>query len=538
VAVRGEGEDAFSAILTRFVSSRDFSGIPGIAWRDPATGQCVRNDAERPHSRDLDMYPSPYLIGLFDELLASRRDIHFQAIIETNRGCPFSCTYCFWGQGGLSKKYRLHSLERIAAEVEWFAKQRIEYIFCADSNFGIHKRDVEVARILAETKKKYGYPQKFRACFAKNVDERIYEIGMLLHGQGMEKGVTLSFQSTDEQVLQNIRRKNIKMSTYKNLQVRFNEAKVPVYSELILGLPGETYETWTTGIEQMLQSGLTEQLFVYFCQVYPNTEMADPSYQKRWGIVTKRIILSEIHGAVRPEELAPEFEDIIITTNSMPLSEWRKISVFSWVAMLLQSMRLGVFVLMYMVDRYRIKYMDLLKYISECRMPSGVGNILREEVAHFEAQLDRLLAGHCRGHEMPEFGSIYWDEEEASFLRISDKLDQFYDEMLALLRVFLKERGISYDEAELSEAVQYQRMRIHSCHPPATTERRFSFNFPEYFETRFHRNPVPLSAKPQILTLSRRDFQGDKVRYAREVILWGRKSGAMLAEVKWRDAVG
>ena len=537
LAVRGEGEEAFSEILTRYLTSRDFSGIAGISWRDPVTGSCVRNREERPQSRDLDAYPSPYLEGLFEETMASQNNMHFQTIIETNRGCPFLCTFCFWGQGGLSRRYRFHGIDRVARELEWCAAHRIRYVFNADSNFGMHPRDREIAEILVETKKKYGYPEKFRTCFGKNTDDKIYEIAMLLHQHGLEKGITLARQSNDDQTLRNIKRANIKLSTYRNLQVRFNEGNVPVYSELILGLPGETYETWMRGIEELLQAGLKNQIFIYQCEIYPNTELADPEYMKKFGIVTKRIRLTEIHGAIRQEELVPEYQDIVITTNSMPLAEWRKMCIFSWMTMALHSLKLAFFVFGYLVDRFNVRYIDLLTYISECRMPVGLSSLFREEVAHFEKQLDRLLEGHGRGHEMPEYGNIYWDEEEASFLRISEKLDQYYDEMLVLLSEFLKERKIPYDESELAEAVQYQRMRIPSLHPPACTEREFSFNFPEYFETRFGSNPIPLKAKPQILTIYPKDYHGDKAEYARQTILWGRKSGTMLTDVKWDDRV-
>lgn len=537
VAVRGEGEGTFSEILTRFLISRNFSEIPSVAYRNPGTGICVRNEAERPLPRDLDIYPSPYLEGLFEDLFVKCPDLEFQAVVETSRGCPFHCTYCFWGQGGLSKEYRYHSLERVAAEIQWCGTHQIKYVFNADSNFGIHSRDMQIAHIFVEAKKRYGYPEKFRSCFTKNTDDKVCEIAMLLHQHRLEKGITMSFQSMNPQVLQNIKRKNIRLSTYENFLSRFNEMGIPVYSELILGLPGENYQTWTTGIEEMLRSGLVNQFFSYFCEVYPNTDLADPLYQKRFGIVTKRIVLTEIHSAIHQDKSPPEYQEIIIATNSMPLAEWRKMAVFSWVTMLLHSMKLGFFILAYLVNRYGIRYVDLISYISECRMPPEIGKILREEVARFETQLDRLLKGHGRGHEMPEFGGIYWDEEEASFLRISDKIDQFYDEMLVLLCEFLNKMDIPYDNAELAEVVQYQRVRIPSCHPPTITEWGFNFNFPEYFETYFYSNPVSLKAKSQILTLYPKDYQGDKIGYARETILWGRKSDALLTNVKWRDDI-
>ena len=258
---------------------------------------------------------------------------------------------------------------------------------------------------------------------------------------------------------------------------------------------------------------------------------------KKFGIVTKRIRLTEIHGAVREEGLIPEYQDIVIQTDDMSVDEWRKMCIFSWVTMVFHSLKVGFFILAYLVDRFHIRYVDLISYISECRMPSGVGSILREELTYFDNQLDCLLKGQGRGHAMPEFGGIYWDEEEASFLRISERLDQFYDEILLMLRHFLREKGCAYDDAELTEAVQYQKMRIPSLHLPAVKEWTFNFNFPEYFETRFHPNPILLTVRPQVLTIYPKDYEEDKTKYARQTILWGRKSGTMMTEVKWRDAV-
>jgi putative methyltransferase len=536
VAVRAEGEEAFADILLRSLDSWDYSGIPGIAWRDPVTGICVRNEMERPQSRDLDVYPSPYVNGLFEELMVARPDLEFQQIIETNRGCPFPCTFCFWGQGGLSRKYRFHGLSHVNQEIEWAAKHKIRYLFNADSNFGMHIRDYEIAQFLVDYKSRYGYPDKFRTCFGKNTDDKIYQVAKLLHDHELEKGITLARQSNNDEVLENIKRTNIKMSTYRNLQIRFNETNIPVYCELILGLPGETYQTWTSGIEDLLRSGLKNQLFVYMCGVYPNTELAEPEYLKKFGIVTHRIPLTEIHGAIRPEGLVTEYEDIVIATKTMPVTEWRRMAVFSWVTMLLHSMKLGFFIMYYLQDRHGIDYTELISYISDRRMRPGSGTILRGEVAEFESQLDRILAGHGRGRELPEFGAIYWDEEEASFLRIAGQLDRFYDELLTLLRELLDEKGIPWDEAELREAVQYQRMRIPSCGTPTITEWRFGFKFPEYFDNCFRSDVLPLIPKAQRMALvGGKDNNGDMPKYARNTILWGRKSGTMLTDIVWQD---
>ena len=230
VAVRAEGEEAFSKILLRNLESRDFRGLTGVSFR--MGDECVRNEENSHQPKDLDMYPSPYLEGLFDDIMATS-GMEMQAIIETNRGCPFPCSFCYWGQGGLSRKYRFHGVERVKKEIEWAAHNKIKYLFNADSNFGMHKRDEEITEILVTTKREHGFPEKFRTCFGKNADERIYEIAKKLQSADMEKGITLALQSNTPEVLKNIQRQNIKMSAYKSLQEKFNAVNVPVYSELI-----------------------------------------------------------------------------------------------------------------------------------------------------------------------------------------------------------------------------------------------------------------------------------------------------------------
>lgn len=533
VAVRGEGEDSFAEILIRYTETNDFSAIPGISWRHPETDECVYNEELRPIRKNLDEFPSPYLEGLYDNLFTTHDDLRFQAILETNRGCPFPCTFCFWGQGGLNTRMRFHSVERVAQEFEWCAKHEIEYIFNADANFGMYKQDFEIAQRMVEIKSQYGYPDKFRSCFGKNTDDKIFEVATLLHTQGLEKGITLARQSNTADVLVNIKRKNIKLETYRSLQARFDAIDIPVYTEMILGLPGETYESWVEGIEDILESALRNQLFIYMCQVYPNTELADPDYRERFGLVTQQIPLHEVHASIRTEEGIEEYEHIIVETNMMPADDWERAVIFSWVTMLFHSMKLGFFLLSYLADRVGMRFTDLICYICESELPDG--SILAKELEYYREQVEFIRSGHGRCRVMPEYGEIYWDEEEASFLRISSQLDQFYMELEELIRRYLDGNGLDYESAELAEAIQYQRLRIPGHYIPEVVEYEFNYNFPEYYETRFLPEPTPFQKDNQILTLIPKEFEGDKLRYARETILWGRKSSTMLTNVTWRQ---
>ena len=535
-AVRAEGEEAFTEILIRHLESERFDKITGISWRDPDTGDCIHNIEERPFVRDLDEYPSPYLQGYYDYLLAENPEINFQVIMETNRGCPFLCTFCLWGKGGLSRKYRYHSLDRVRAELDWCAENEIQYVFNADSNFGMHKRDWDIAIHIVELKKQYGYPEKFRTCYGKNTDERIFEIGALFHEHQIEKGITLSRQSLNEVTLKAVKRDNIKLEVYSSLQQRFNDREVPVYCEMILGLPGETYDSWKEGIETLLGTGLKNQLFIYHCQVFTNTELADPAYIKEHGMTTQRMVLDATHIVVHRDGWISEFEDTVIATNTLSNDDWRRASIFSWMTMLMHSMKAGFFLMGYLTDRYGVRYTDFLEFMAELKMAPGNGAIIRREVGRFNDKLDDMMAGRGRGSHAPEYGDIYWDMEEFSFLRIAEDLDRFYDEFEILLVDFLTGMGKDFDPDEVREAVRYQRLRIPYFHRTDDCEQIFRFNFPEYFEKRLGTHPVPLRKEPQTLRFQQTDFAGDTVDYAREVILWGRKSGLMLTAAEWYPA--
>jgi putative methyltransferase len=537
VAVRGEGEEAFADILTRYLSDgyEGLIGIPGVAVRDISNSEVTHfNGAERPFKREMDEYPSPYLEGLYDNLIAEAqvKGHQFQAIIETNRGCPFPCTFCYWGRGGLSRRFRYLGMDRVQAEIDWMGRNQVKYVFNADSNFGMHPRDQEIAEFIVATKGKYGCPEKFRTCFGKNTDEKIFKIGALFHANQLEKGITLSRQSNDEQTLKNIRRSNIKMSTYVNLQKRFNALDIPVYGDLILGLPGETKESWRRGVDELLEAGTRNQLFMYLCQVYPNTEMGEDDYRRRFGIRTKVIKLAEIHGEERPPDFVQEYEEVVIQTDSMSFEDWKDSLRFSYTLMLFHSLKMAYFVMIFLLDRYGARMSEFIQFVADRRFRPGV-DMLENELDFYDSLIRRMVEeGEHRGTILREYGDLYWDVEEASFLRLTRDIDRFYVQLTRVVIDFLASKNIASeaDRDLLDQVMRYQRLRMphQNAIDASTLEVAFDWNLPEYFEKRFTPHVVDLQSVPTWMKITPRDWQGDLPRFARDSILWGRKSGTML----------
>ncbi|MBO5432747.1 MAG: radical SAM protein, partial [Clostridia bacterium] len=281
------GEEPTEGILESLATGKSLDEIPNISYRNEA-GEIVTTAYAPQTGTD---YPSPYLEGTFDEIL--KDDIVFSALFETNRGCPNSCSFCDWGS--LKSKVRLFPMERVFAEIDWFVEHKIEFVFCTDGNFCLFNRDEEIADYIVHCKNTYGYPKMFRVCFTKNKFDFVFDIGTKFFKNGLDKAQTLSFQSMNEQVLKNVGRKNISTEKFRELMLKYNEINISTFSELILGLPGETYETFCEGVNILIENGQHYAINIYPCELLPNAEMGQKAYQEKFGIKSTRVPFKLIH---------------------------------------------------------------------------------------------------------------------------------------------------------------------------------------------------------------------------------------------------
>ena len=293
IIVHGEGELAFCNILETYQKNESFCSIPNTSYFDRKTGK-IYHTPKAPRFNEINQFPSPYLEGTFRPLMESVKDIEWMAMWETNRGCPFACTFCDWGSA-IASKVNDFNLDRLKKEIDWFSDNKVGFVLGADANFGIRKRDLDIARSLAKAKSANGYPHTFRVSYTKNSTEKIFGVAKVLYDAEMLKGVCLSMQSMNEETLVSIKRDNISLEVFHELQSLYNREGVPTFTELIIGLPGETYASFSIGVDKLLENGQHSQLIIYNCTVMPNAELGDPAYQNKYGVRTEEIPIFTDH---------------------------------------------------------------------------------------------------------------------------------------------------------------------------------------------------------------------------------------------------
>jgi radical SAM superfamily enzyme YgiQ (UPF0313 family) len=270
VIVNGEGEYIFRDLLHANLAGltyHDLSMITGISFKDPSGA--ITTTADRGRIQNLDMIPSPFLSGAI-EMLDQQGEFRYDvALMETNRGCPYKCAFCYWG-GAIGQKIRAFSPERLREELAYFGHHKVPSVVLCDANFGMLPQDELFLEALIMTREKYGFPRNFESSWAKNKSKSFFNIVRRMKETGFRSSFSLALQTLDDHVLDGMNRRNMKVNQWESLVQWLDQEGLKCYAELIWGAPGETFDSFIEGYDRLSQ--YVSQIAVYPLLLLPNTD--------------------------------------------------------------------------------------------------------------------------------------------------------------------------------------------------------------------------------------------------------------------------
>ncbi len=247
-----EGEETFRDI----VAEADRSA--GALMR--LTGVAVRVDGRWRESPprplgDLNLLPSPYDLRLVPP--------GGLGILQTYRGCPFTCSFCEWGT--LESPKRVRDVDSLAREFGSMADLGLRAALLADAGLNLNNG---AFLNLREAVDRSGFlSDRGLICEVYPATVRRDHLDFL-RGVG-NPYVGVGLQSFDTAVLAGVERKYDEARFEQTLHALTEVAVVAV--EIIMGLPGDNPEGFRRNFEQARR--LPCALRVYHCVVLPSALM-------------------------------------------------------------------------------------------------------------------------------------------------------------------------------------------------------------------------------------------------------------------------
>ena len=266
---RGEYDFTVRDAARALAGGSDFASVSGLTFKSEG-GEVVVNP-DRPLIRNLDDLPfvtEVYKRHLHVENYFYSITQYPEVAIITGRGCPYQCTYCVWPQTITGHGYRTRSVENVADEFDFVAREfpQVKEIFIEDDTLTVNQRR---SKRLAEELIRRGNKLPFTANSRADVT---YETLDALHKSGLRL-VCVGFESGDQEVLNNIK-KDITVEQFYKFRDDARKARVMVHGCFMAGNAGETQESLRKTLDLALNMNPdTAQFFPIM--LYPGTEAYD-----------------------------------------------------------------------------------------------------------------------------------------------------------------------------------------------------------------------------------------------------------------------
>tara|TARA_Y100000294_G_C8563817_1_gene340073 strand:+ start:412 stop:2454 length:2043 start_codon:yes stop_codon:yes gene_type:complete len=323
-----EGEIAFSnlikLILKHGIVNKDKifkDKIEGCSFLHKNKTSLVEVHTER--IQLLDEIPSPYTTGLLDEFF----DGKLIPVIQTTRGCPFSCNFCVESDKYYSRiknfqtQYAIDELDYIGKKIS--KTPTVTNLQIADSNYGMYKRDKIISEKILELQENYNWPQGIYVSTGKHFKNVIDTTEMLMDTFDF----SMSVQSMDAAVLEEIGRKNISTEKYKEAGIMLRNKGRSTLAETIVPLPKETLKSFFKGFMELMDCKVS-RISSTTTMFLNGTSYKDKKYVDKFGYISKFRLINGQFGIYGGEKVF-EFEEVGVATNTLNFDEYLETRKFS-----------------------------------------------------------------------------------------------------------------------------------------------------------------------------------------------------------------
>jgi radical SAM superfamily enzyme YgiQ (UPF0313 family) len=267
--VVGQGEKAWANLALDFL---------GVKVLDSSAANIVHitKKGELPPVKEYEyefvrgIHYSPFMEceDLIQELQVEYEEYGLTWPYETQRGCPYHCSFCDWN-GGQSNKTQKRKEISFIDEIDFMAKNKMYNLHISDANFGMWDVDVEIMKRMVEHKKN-GHNFNFVSFnMSKIINANFKEImHMIVEHDFNSVWLKLSVQDIHQSVLEAIDRPgdwNESKKVGLELYEKFSESKnlKKIFVELILGLPGQSIESFTATLDEFYSNGFVPRTYPF-----------------------------------------------------------------------------------------------------------------------------------------------------------------------------------------------------------------------------------------------------------------------------------
>ncbi|MBI3317670.1 MAG: cobalamin B12-binding domain-containing protein [Candidatus Omnitrophica bacterium] len=252
-------------------------------------------------------------------------------MVETTRGCPFTCAFCADGIA-IKSRVKRYDTARTREELTYIAEhvKTGDEIVITDLNFGMYNEDTTTCRYIADIQERYHWPALVKASAGKNRTEKVIEAASILKGTWM---IGAAIQSTDPEVLKAIKRSNISSETFEKF-IEFGNSlsrDATTYSEIILAMPGDSKEKHFASLRFGVDNRVNS-MRMYQAMLLVGTEMASRTCRQDYGLMTRFRTIPGCVGMYRffgEEHPVAEIEEIIVGNSTMSMEDYLECRVMN-----------------------------------------------------------------------------------------------------------------------------------------------------------------------------------------------------------------